>query len=218
MTDNKDFSPLGVIAGVGLAAGAAAFTAFLSNRHTGKYDDAPDRAARKNQGDLELVGRTVTIGKPRAELYAFWRDFSNLPGFMKNLVSVTPKDGDKDRSVWTIKAPAGQTVDVETVVSEDLENELIAWESVEGSDIVTKGSVTFTDAPGDRGTRVTLVIEYAPPAGELGKVIAQAFLREPKIQARHDLKRFRMLMETGEVATSARTNKKVDNPVEENAA
>ena len=218
MTDNKDMGPLGVIAGVGLAAGAAAFAAFLSNRHSGKYDDAPDRAARKNQGDLELVGRTVTIGKPRAELYAFWRDFSNLPGFMKNLLSVTPVDGAKDRSVWTIRAPAGQTVDIETEVTEDRENEKIAWASVEGSDMTTKGSVTFTDAPGERGTRVALVIEYDPPVGAVGKVIAQAFLREPKIQARHDLKRFRMMMETGEVATSARTKAQVDHPVEENAA
>ena len=218
MSDKKDLDPFGVIAGVGLAAGAAAFAAFLSNRHEGKYDDAPDRAARKNQGDLELVGRTVTIRKPRAELYAFWRDFSKLPGFMENLEDVRTVAGKTDQSVWTIKALAGQTVCIESKITEDIENEKIAWASLEGSDIETKGEVTFTDAPGDRGTRVSLIIEYAPPAGELGKVIAQAFLKEPKIQARHDLKRFKMLMETGEVATSARTKQELEPHRKEDAA
>ena len=110
-----------------------------------------------------------------------------------------------DHRVWTIKAPGGRTVDVRTEVSEDTQNKRIAWRSVEGSDIETSGSVEFEDAPGERGTRVTLVMSYDPPAGEVGRAIAKLFMREPEVQARHDLKRFKMLMETGEVATSART-------------
>ena len=80
----------------------------------------------------------------------------------------------------------------------------IAWRSTERSDIETEGVVTFEDAPGERGTRVSLVIGYKPPAGALGDTFAKLFRRDPQTQARHDLKRLKMLMETGEIATSAR--------------
>ena len=191
------------VAGLGLAVGAVALGAAMGQRKGRSPDDAPDHAARHPAGDLDLVGRTVTIRKDRAELFAYWREFENLAGFMENLERVTRK-GDDGHAVWTIKAPAGRTVDVETRIVEEVANELIAWQSVEGSDIVTEGRVTFEDAPGERGTRVGLTIAYKPPAGELGRAIARLFLREPAVQARHDLKRLKMLMETGEIATSAR--------------
>ena len=191
-------------AGIGLALGAAAIGAFVQTRKAreAEGDDAPGFTARRGFGQYDVVGRTVTIRRPRAELYAFWRDFQNLAGFMENLEKVQPT-GANGRSVWTIKAPAGQTVDVETEVVKEVENELIAWRSVEGSDIDTEGRVTFEDAPGERGTRVGLIIAYDPPAGAAGKAIAKLFQREPAIQARRDLKRFKMLMETGEIATNA---------------
>jgi len=191
-------------AGLGLALGAAAIGAFVQTRKAkeAQGDDAPGFTARRGFGQYEVVGRTVTIRRPRAELYAFWRDFQNLATFMENLEKVQPT-GANGRSVWTIKAPAGQTVDVETEVVKDVENELIAWRSVEGSDIDTEGRVTFEDAPGERGTRVGLIVAYDPPAGAAGKAIAKLFMREPAIQARQDLKRFKMLMETGEIATNA---------------
>jgi len=200
---------IGAAAGLGLALGAAALTAFLGSRGSGRRDwngdDAPGFTQRRSFGKYDVVGRTVTIRKPRAELFAFWRDFGNLPHFMENLERIEVKDLAKGRAVWTIKAPAGRTVDVESEIVREVEGELIAWRSVEGSDIDTEGRVTFTDAPGDRGTRVSLLIAYDPPAGELGRAVAKLFLREPAIQARHDLKRLKMLMEAGEIATSART-------------
>ena len=205
-TDDERFG-LGAAAGLGLALGAAALGAFLGTRGSGKRDwsgdDAPGFTARRSFGKYDVVGRTVTIRKPRAELFAFWRDFANLAGFMENLERIEVKDAARGRAVWTIKAPAGRTVDVETQIVREVENELIAWRSVEGSDIDTEGRVTFSDAPGERGTRVSLLIAYDPPAGELGRAVAKLFLREPAIQARHDLKRFKMLMEAGEIATSA---------------
>ncbi len=192
-------------AGLGIALGAAAIGAFVQTRKAkeAQGDDAPAFTARRSFGHYDVVGRTVTIRRPRAELYAFWRDFQNLASFMENLEAIQPTGAD-GLSVWTIKAPAGQTVDVETEVVKEVENELVAWRSVEGSDIDTEGRVTFEDAPGERGTRVGLIIAYHPPAGAAGKAIAKMFMREPAIQARHDLKRFKMLMETGEIATSAR--------------
>ena len=121
---------------------------------------------------------------------------------MENLESIRADD---DAHIWTIKAPAGQTVELRTEIVQEVEDQTIAWRSVEGSDIETNGEVVFADAPGDRGTRVSLVMFYDPPAGKLGRAIATLFQREPKVQARHDLKRFKMLMETGEIATSAHT-------------
>ncbi|WBY16374.1 SRPBCC family protein [Erythrobacteraceae bacterium WH01K] len=203
MRNNREIGIAGTVAAAGVALGAVAFGAFLSRRHDGGGDDAPKIARRKNQGEHALVGRTVTIRKPAAELYAYWRDFGNLPEFMENVERISKQDGTKGHTTWTIKAPAGTTVDLKTEIADDVENERIAWASVEGSDIETSGEVTFTEAPGDRGTRVSLRIEYDAPGGVIGRGIAKVFLREPEVQARHDLKRFKMLMETGEIATSA---------------
>lgn len=196
----------GALAVGALSIGVAAFGNFLSSRHRNRgIGDGPDYALLKPPGKLELVGRTVTIRKPREELYAFWRDFSNLAGFMENLDAVVPGSA-PGRHVWKIRAPLGDTVDVETRVVDEIAGRRIAWRSVEGSDIHTSGEVRFEDAPGERGTRVSLIIAYAPPGGTIGATAAKLFLREPEVQARHDLKRFKMLMETGEVSTSARTN------------
>ena len=193
----------GAIAGLAIAAGALAVGRSKLKSGGSGSGDAPRFARRRTSGDRALVGRSVTIGEDRQTLFDYFRDFQNLPQFMENLERIENKgDG---HNVWFIRAPAGQTVDVETQISSEKDGEHIAWKSVEGSDIETSGRVTFEDAPGDRGTRVGLDIAYDPPGGIVGRGIAKLFLREPAIQARHDLKRFKMLMETGEIATSART-------------
>jgi uncharacterized membrane protein len=205
MSNTRLLEKIGAVAGLGVAIGATAAAAYRHGRgESHGRGDAPSYTARGKKDRLDIVGRTVTIGKARDELFAFWRDFTNLPKVMENVESIQPKGGSHDPAVWTIKAPGGGTVAVETEVCEEEDGRLIAWRSVAGSDIETNGRVTFSDAPGDRGTRVSLIIAYDPPAGETGRAIAKMFLREPEIQARHDLKRFKMLMETGEVATSAR--------------
>lgn len=197
-------------AGIGLAAvltaGAAATALVMVRRKReagrGSHDSAPGRTARRNFGDYDVEGRSVTIARPRQELFEFWRDFGNLATFMENVESV--EHTGPTRTLWRIKAPGNRTVDVETEIAREIEGELIAWRSVPGSDIDTEGRVEFSDAPGERGTRVTAIVAYDPPGGAIGKAIAKMFLREPAIQIRHDLKRFKMLMETGEIATSAR--------------
>lgn len=148
----------------------------------------------------ELVERTVTIDRSRRELYAFWRDFGNLPQIMENIESVTELD--ERRSHWVVRAPAGTTLEWDSVIVEDVPDELISWESEPGADITHSGRIDFRDAPGGRGTQVTATIAYEPPAGAVGKAVAKLFQREPKIQARRDLRRFKQFMETGEIATS----------------
>jgi uncharacterized membrane protein len=163
-------------------------------------DVAHQAAEERGWHEAALVGRTVTINRPRQELYAFWRDFRNLALFMENVESVTP--GDDRRSHWVVKAPAGKTVEWDSILTEAVEGELLAWESAPGADIRNTGRIEFKDGPPGRGTEVTATIVYDPPAGELGKLIAKLFQKEPKIQARRELRRFKQLMETGEVSTA----------------
>ena len=165
-------------------------------------DSAPDRTSRLSRdGARPLTGRTVTIDKPRAEVYAFWRDFANLAGFMEHVESVTPTGADTHR--WTLSAPGNRTLEMETRIVDDVENERVRWRTVEGSDIEAEGEVRFRDAPADRGTEVAATVRYRQPGGPLGLVAAKLLQIDPKTQARRELKRLKMLLETGEIATSA---------------
>lgn len=141
-----------------------------------------------------------TIMKPRAELYAFWRDFQNLPRFMDHLQSVTVQD--EKRSHWVAKAPAGRTVEWDAEIINEKMDELIAWRSLGGADVDNAGSVRFVDAPGDRGTEVRVVLDYIPPAGRVGKWVATLFGEAPEIQIKEDLRRFKRLMEAGHPPTT----------------
>jgi uncharacterized membrane protein len=167
-------------------------------------DDAPPTTAKDLHEDRELVGRAVTINRPVAEVYSYFRDFANLSTFMENVVRVDVRDA--EHSHWVVKAPGGKTVEWDSTVMEDLKDEAISWQSDDGADVPNSGRVTFRDA-GARGTVVTATIAYDPPAGTVGKLIAKLFQREPAIQARRDLRRFKQLMEAGEIATAARTRK-----------
>jgi uncharacterized membrane protein len=153
--------------------------------------------------DDELIGRTVSINRPREELYEFWRDFRNFPLFMENIEDVEVSDG--GRSHWTVRGPANSDLDWDSQIVEDVPGELIEWRSVEGAQVKNSGRVEFRDASNGRGTVVTVTLTYDPPAGALGKVFAKVFRREPRIQARQELRRFKQLMETGELPTAERS-------------
>lgn len=148
----------------------------------------------------DLIGRTVTINAPRQALYAFWRDFRNLPLFMDNIESV--RVFDESRSHWKVKGPADSTVEWDSLITEDVPGEVIAWTSVQGAEVPNSGRIEFRDTSNERGTQVTVNIVYDPPAGKVGKAVAKLFGREPNIQARRDLRRFKQLMETGEIPNS----------------
>lgn len=165
----------------------------------------PDPRAVQGPGvavdkDDELVGRTVSINRPRAQLYAFWRDFINLPRFMENIEAITVLD--TRRSHWVVTAPGERKVEWDSVVTEDTPDSLIAWSSAEGAGVRNSGRIEFRDSTNGRGTVVTATIIYDPPGGAIGKALAKLFQREPDIQTRRDLRRFKQLMETGEVSTS----------------
>lgn len=172
-------------------------------------DAATDGLVEKpGQGDADvLIGRAVTIDRSRSELFAYWRDFANLATFMENVERIDPISG--TQSHWVVKAPGGKTVEWTSTVVEERDGELIAWVSDPGADVPNSGRIEFRDA-GARGTVVTATILYDPPAGVVGKLIAKMFQREPAIQARRDLRRFKQLMETGEIATGARNKRLQD--------
>jgi uncharacterized membrane protein len=165
-------------------------------------DDVTGRAATVNARKAIKVERAVTIDRPRDELFAFWRNFENLPRFMEHLVSVrvdTPT-----RSHWEAKAPGGKTVEWDAEIVNEVPYEIIAWKSVGEPDVANAGAVNFFDAPGGRGTIVRVTLDYEPPAGRLGAMLSHFTAEEPDRQIREDLRKFKQLMETGEITTSAR--------------
>ena len=156
--------------------------------------------------------RSVTVGKSVEECYAFWRDFQNLPRFMRHLESVTVLD--EQRSHWVARAPAGKTVSWDAEITEDRENERISWRSVEGSQIYNAGTVRFQPAPGGRGTEVRVEFEYDPPFGKLGSKVAMLFREEPGQQVKDDLRNFKQVMELGEVLLSDASKYKGPHPAQ----
>lgn len=145
------------------------------------------------------VKKALTINKSAAELYEFWKNFANFPRFMRHLESVSKTD--EKLSHWKAKAPLGMSVEWDAEITSDIHNERIGWKSVEGSDIANSGVIEFLPTR-DRGTEVKVVMTYEAPGGKLGEWIAWALGEEPSIQIADDLRRFKMLMETGIIITT----------------
>jgi len=173
----------------------------LTNAPATAARDGEVRAQEAGRDESQVTAAVVTIARPAQELYDFWRDFSNLARVMENIERIEVHD--PKRSTWVVKAPAGRTVQWESVVTEDQPGKLLAWQSVEGSEIRNSGRVEFHDVPG-RGAVVRAVIAYDPPGGVIAQLAAKLFQREPALQARRDLRRFKQYIETGEISTSAR--------------
>jgi uncharacterized membrane protein len=141
--------------------------------------------------------KSIYIAVPCEEVYAFWRNFENLPRFVKHLVAV--KMCDLTTSRWIAKGPAGRQIEWEAeVVSEEI-CEHISWESLPGSDVPNKGTVRFCSASDDKGTMVHVSLEYLPPAGVFGAALARFYGEEPQIQLEEDLGRLKAVLERTEV-------------------
>lgn len=162
-----------------------------------------------DRGIVEMR-HSVTVQRPVEEVYGFWRDFQNLPQFMRHLESVTVQG--PSRSHWRATAPGGGSVEWDAEITEEIPNELIAWRSLPGSDVANSGHVRFMEAPGGRGTEVRLALEYDPPLGKLGSKVALLFREEPTQQAKDDLRHFKQVLETGEVTFSDASKRKGPHP------
>lgn len=143
----------------------------------------------------------VTIARPPAELYEAWRGFAKLPMFMKYIGEIRPAG--PNRTHWVARGPLGTKVEWDAEVVEEVPNERIAWRSLEGSDIHQSGEIDFRPAPGGRGTEVQLDLQYEAPVGKLTQTVGRFINTLTEEAAREDLRRFKRLMESGEVATGA---------------
>jgi len=148
---------------------------------------------------MELTSAT-TVTRPPEEVYAFWRQLDRLPTFMAHLDEVRATDA--RRSHWKASAPFGQSVEWDAETTEDVPGQRIAWRSFDGADVPNAGAVRFVPAPGGRGTEVHVTLSYELPGGALGKAAAKYFGEEPSQQLDDDLRRFKQVMETGEVIRS----------------
>jgi uncharacterized membrane protein len=145
---------------------------------------------------------SIRLECPVDDVYRFWVRLENLPTFMENLASVTDLGG--DRSHWVAKGPGGVLVEWDAEIINNIQNKVLAWKSLPGGDVVSAGSVTFEPARGDdRATQLTVTLQYAPPAGKLGALVASAFGSEPAQTIREDLRRLKQLLEAGEIAKAA---------------
>ena len=146
------------------------------------------------------VLESVTINRSIEELYRFWRNLENLPQFMRHLESVEKVTD--TISHWRAKGPAGTIVEWDAEIHNEVPNQVIGWRSLEGADVVSAGSVNFDNAGPGRGTRVTVHMQYSPPGGKVGAAVARLFGRDAETEIREDLRRFKQLIETGEVPTT----------------
>lgn len=145
------------------------------------------------------VETSIAVNKTPAELYAIWRNFGNLPLFMKNLVSVT--DSGDGRSHWVAKTINGSRIEWDAEIYNEKKNELIAWRSLENSDVVNAGSVRFEQGPQGRGAFVRVTMNYNPPVGKAGEAVAELFHIDGAHLIKEDLRRFKQFVETGEIAS-----------------
>jgi uncharacterized membrane protein len=164
--------------------------------------DAPlnDADLRHSDTDDAVLSRAVTIGRTPEDLYGHWRNFANLAVLMENIERIDVIDA--QRSHWVVKGPGGKAIEWDSLVTEDAPGKRIAWRAAEGADVQNSGWVEFRPAPGDRGTEVHALIAYDAPGGEFGRMAAKVMQREPNTQMRRELRRFKQLMETGEITTS----------------
>jgi len=156
-------------------------------------------AASVAAGSGVKLSRSISIDRPAAVLYRVWRNFETLPRFMRHLVSI---DVHGNRSHWVARAPVGMSVSWDAEIINDEADRLIAWRSLAGSTVSCAGSVHFQNLADGRGTEVQVTLKYDPPGGKLGSWLAWLFGEEPGVQIDDDLRRFKQLMETGEIPTT----------------
>jgi uncharacterized membrane protein len=146
------------------------------------------------------VEESTIVGRDAATLWHFWRKLENLGRFMQHLERV--EELDERRSRWVACGPLGYPITWEAEIINEKENELIAWRSVDDSNVDTAGSVHFRELPHGRGTEVRVVLKYDAHAAQLAAPLARIMGQSPQQQIHEDLRRFKQVMESGETATT----------------
>ena len=177
---------------------------------TGRWPDVLNGCAQPDSTRSALGGargvhvrESIRVEMPVGDVYKFWRSLANLPRFMNHLDRVT--ESSDGTSHWVAAGPAGLAVEWDAQIINEVENKVLAWRSLPGSDVVSAGSVNFDAARGGRSTQVSVHLQYAPPAGKVGALVASLFGREPSQTVREDLRHFKQLLEAGEIPRATAT-------------
>jgi uncharacterized membrane protein len=186
----------GKLAGMAAVAGVTIPDIIESARLSRASSDGSERAE-------VAVTKAITVRRPAQEAYELWRDFEGLPRFMEHLESV--EAAGPTRSRWRARGPAGRSIEWDAEITADEPGKRIAWRSLPGASVPNSGMVRFAPAPGDQGTEVVMELRYTPPGGDLGLALAKLFGEEPGMQLADDLRRFKQLLETGEIVRSDAT-------------
>jgi len=145
--------------------------------------------------------RSIVVLANVGDVYQIWANLENFPRFMKYIKSVT-LTGPRT-SHWVAAGPLGVDIDWDAVTTRLDENERVAWNSIEGSDIKTSGQVTFREL-GPNETEVTVTLQYDPPAGVAGEAVAELFAN-PEKRVQNDLEHFKEHVESTSQRIHTRT-------------
>jgi uncharacterized membrane protein len=171
----------------------------LAAAHLTKHAGHPLVSGVAAPTDLYFETSIATAKSPE-ECYRFWRNIENLPRFMESLESVRALD--ERRFHWVAKGPATPSLEWDCEITEDRPGAALAWRTLNGAQVPNAGSVIFEPAAEGRGTIVRLSIHYSPVGGRLTAALAKLLRQDPQSQVREDLRRFKQLLETGEIATT----------------
>jgi uncharacterized membrane protein len=190
---------LALVGGAFLRRGVTGHCDVYGKLGTNSRDGASEAGVRGNKGiNME---RTITVARPRQEVYRVWRKLENLARFMDHVKEVRTIDG--RRSHWVVKAPAGMTVEWDAEIISEHDGSMISWQSLPGAQVQNAGSVWFEEDGNAGSTRVKVALQYQPPAGPFGAAVAKLFGEAPDQQLDEDLARFKQLMESGGLAGAA---------------
>lgn len=196
------------IAGAGLALAGAAllkrgitgYCEFYRALGVDRLSGRPGANASISYRHGIRIDRSVTINVSRETVYSFWRKLENLPSFSRHVRAV--KTRDNTHSHWVMDGPAGQLIEWDAEIINDIPNELLAWRSLPGASIDNAGAIRFDHATAGRGTKVTVSLQYNPPGGKLGAVFAKLLGKNPESEVESELCRLKSILETGEIPTS----------------
>ena len=183
-----------------LALGGGALLYRGLTGHCAMYETIGINTADPSANAGVTVEAAVTVNKPLAEVYRFYRNLENHPRFMSHLESVQTLAG--NRSHWVAKAPLERSVEWDAEIVDEQENALISWRSLPGADVDHAGTVWFQELSNDRGVEVHVKLNYTPPGGAAGSALAKLLNTLTTARLREDLRHFKQLLEAGERPTT----------------
>ena len=137
------------------------------------------------------VTKSIIVHAPVGDVYTLWANFENFPHFMKYIKSIT-KQSDRS-SHWVMEGPLGKDIEWDAETTRLEQNKRIAWNSRDNGDIKTSGQVTFNSLLQGQ-TEITVTLQYVPPAGKVGEIVASIF-SDPEKQLDEDLRNFKLYIE-----------------------